>query len=563
MGKFPYSYHTFVFPFIWNDDGKISMEKFEEVLNKDFWKPTNWNTRDISKDSKEYLLDYATYQYFNNPVCDVIFGIGNDKKTPVVKNYSFNEISNKSKYIIKKDKHEYSLSINQISLSIYNTGIAVMVYETEYNPDDPEKRTMDDVRRINQLGRRISAAYLPEKGRNDVLYADYLGIRLYLKGKKQAVGKTESDDLVEYLFENDFKKDLINNKKISLNYVPKIVKGIISFSEKKCDKSKYGITSSKKPSNSKKKMFYISNILDDRMFVCCLVRDNKFAGQLKIGENINGKYEYSYETCAKDKKMNIEENIACLLYAFAFIDDGKEPSCMNREMMINILKKHVYDRWIEYGTVYCITHHSLVCVVEENLKNTQSTVINPFLTLYIKMAILVLVQRASIISFEREGAQISKGFEKKNAISNKNAKKIMSLHERYVAFKNQLLFFEVTAQEQGIELYDMMHESLYIKKETEQLESQLKNLYEASNIDQNIKTNKYLLFIAFGGLIVSLIQIFWKYLTTLLSYILELEWIQYLYSWIKIHPILLYTAFSVFIVFVFFLIVIRPIKIKL
>ena len=31
--KQPYSYHTFIFPFLWNDSGRVTREQFKKCIN--------------------------------------------------------------------------------------------------------------------------------------------------------------------------------------------------------------------------------------------------------------------------------------------------------------------------------------------------------------------------------------------------------------------------------------------------------------------------------------------------------------------------------------------------
>ena len=35
MGKKPYSYHSFLFPFIWDQDDKIERDEFEKIFEED------------------------------------------------------------------------------------------------------------------------------------------------------------------------------------------------------------------------------------------------------------------------------------------------------------------------------------------------------------------------------------------------------------------------------------------------------------------------------------------------------------------------------------------------
>lgn len=133
----PYSYHTFIFPFLWNDGGKISRKKFATCLNPgweiDFLKDA------IEPDDKEF---YDRYRYFNQAARNAMFTfLGKDGVldcNSVVWNYRFDMQSlsskdshwlrefkscdNPARYVICKGDKTYSLSINGIRMKLFNTG---------------------------------------------------------------------------------------------------------------------------------------------------------------------------------------------------------------------------------------------------------------------------------------------------------------------------------------------------------------------------------------------------------------------------------------------------------
>lgn len=86
--KMAYSYHNFIFPFIW----QLNKEKFKDITDifqsNDAWDDDDlpeaeWSQIKINeKDNVNGLnvnkLKYATYQYFKSAIRDVIFGKNND-----------------------------------------------------------------------------------------------------------------------------------------------------------------------------------------------------------------------------------------------------------------------------------------------------------------------------------------------------------------------------------------------------------------------------------------------------------------------------------------------------
>lgn len=477
---FPYSYHTFLFPFIWNDNGNVCMEEFSSILSKKHWVETSWDEEKIPKKAagrtqeqakEDYFLDYASYQYFTGAARDVVFNSRGDNVTRV---YEFNPdgrpIRNRGQYIITKsydnpEKSErFELNINGIKLNLYNTGVGIITFELEYrgikfvDGRRADSRTMDDVDKINEYGRRINYPYWPGQGKSHPLVADR--IKIILNGQKFS----------EELFLENAKtlQDRFdaNRDAVSLSFVMKPITDLLggtvtSFeTEKKSDK------------------YFIRPCIDDRMFVCCLVCDPKFAERVK--GNYSKGHEYAYLRDCDASVGHDERTVSSALYRFLFIENSV--SCNSATMRKALLRDSVYDRWINWGTVYGVTHHSLVCVT--GLPDVvEDSVINPFITTYIHMARMALVQRASLLALEAEASALAESFAPDRSVNIEQLERISKLHEKYVKSQNQILLHEVTAQEQGVELFDMLQKQLYIGRGKQELNSQLQNLYSIANIN--------------------------------------------------------------------------------
>lgn len=497
MDNLPYSYHTFIFPFVWKTNSRMEISEFEAILEKDYWISCDWEKHaikgDISMD--DALSDYASFQYFNNSICDVVYGI-TDKQNYIIKNYSFmpKKLRNKALYIIKKGTDIFKLVINEIKISIYNTGVATISYETEYFPEDENMKIIENILKINNFGRRICHPFFSKNVNVFTLNADYLGIEFF------------DDNNQKVLIEDNFKKycsellvdSNVFSKKVKLTYIPNIVKGLIAYKSIKRISSIEGMPSDKN-------VITIQPVIDDRMFVCCLIRDKEYMVEIKKSNGSSEDFKYLYEKdIFKVPKLELQHHV-CKLYSLIFVDEG-DPTCQDRNMFLKLLNKHLYTRWIEYGTIHGITQNSFMCITGEGI-DLKESVINPFLTMYVKMATLSLAQRASIISFQKQAESISRGVEKRGIIKSRKVNLILELQERYVAFKNQLLFYEVTSQEQGIELYSKLREFLFIKEQSEQLESQISSLNNIANYHQNLKTNIFVLMLTIVTIIIPLLAI--------------------------------------------------------
>lgn len=461
-----YSYHTFIFPFLWNDGGKVSRKEFEKCLNKQLWKPDIFGQyrNDEASVSSEY---YSAYQYFNNAARAVIYTFeDNDKQSVRCFRYLTEQLKSKDhniKYHIKKGDVEYILRINGIRLKLYNTGIGLLIYELE-NQNYP---LIDDINKINDLGRRISRPFYNSENSTCSLCADSISISgiTDIRGNKifsQLSGapaplnpaKTEIARIVTFLLED-------NDRKVTINKAGKKINE-----------------------------FFIEPIIDDRMFVACYINNKEFA-DLLAQRNKDGEYRYlsdAEEKSPDDRAFNISRK----LYETIFVD-GDGLSCHSREMLKRMLAENVYDRWIEFrdkgelsGTVHGISEYSMICISASLFSA------NAFLTEYIEIAMLVLAQRASLLAFERRISEVS---------SNKKGEK--ELQEQYIDFDSQYMLHEVTAQQQGIEIFNIILEKMFIKDEKADVENQIRNLFEL----KNFKSDRIMNGILFGLAVLGTIEI--------------------------------------------------------
>lgn len=474
MSELPYSYHTFLFPFIWKTNADVQLRDFERILKiGDRWIENNWEeimkSRDITVEDEKlsWFQNYQAYQYFTTAANNAIF---NADGKGVCRCYEY--AGNHGKYIIVKGNETFELTINRIRLSVYDAGIGIIIFEMENH----NYRDQDSVNKINEYGRRINFPYLMEG--SHTLCADKITIEF------DDIGiKLEED----YLYTAEHIKEHIQDPEhpISLYYVMKPIQDIL-------DGGTNQITSNPKHLNSK---FLIIPCTDDRMFVCCMVLDEKLSRELQgIGAE---RTSFLKDTDIRLKKVggsvidmsgnrhddymegwSDEETLSSRLYKLLFIE--KELSCQDNMMKYELLDNCVYRRWINMGTIYGVTHHSLIGVNNGNTGILYS-VINPFLTLYVQMAVITLAQRSVLLMLENEAASISDSFRDDADITMDELREIERLQRRYVKIQNQLLLSEITVQEQGVELYDMLRRQLYIDRNMADLDSEMNNLRDITN----------------------------------------------------------------------------------
>ena len=404
------SYHIFIYSFTFNysDFGKIL-----ENLKKHHWVELNFEEEFKSTlDKEDYFNKYAEFQYFNEQVRSILF-----HKNDVVKNFELYHNGlriNDGKYVIKKGNDIFELKIKSIKLKLFCTGSGLLIFDLANN----HKISMEDINKINEYGRRLSLPFIGVSPHP--LVSD--SIEILADG--EVIASEKFKDTIDKL--ND---DFLNEKsKVSILSKSEIVSKLLPFEY---------------------------NTSDDRMFVCCLVRNNDLSD--KTCSYLNNDYAYLND-CVNDGKTSSNE-----LYKFAFVETSL--SCQNKNMKRRKLEESIYPRWADYGTLFGMTPHSFVCLTRED-EFLEYSVINPFINIYTEILCLALVQRDSIALMINEISKMSLA----------KREDIILMEKRFFDFQRKLLLSKVTMQEQGIELFDLMRERLDILNEYKLLERKMSNI---------------------------------------------------------------------------------------
>ena len=159
-------------------------------------------------------------------------------------------------------------------------------------------------------------------------------------------------------------------------------------------------------------------------------------------------------------------------------------SCQNNDMQREIIKKATYDRWQKWSSLYGISRYSMVYLTNHDTEKNASFLFSYFETMYARMAELILVQKASLLRFSAEVTNLS----------NINAKagfsgKVSSLYKEYIRFVNQIHFREISAQDQGIEMYQKLYETMNLEKQVEKLDDEIEELYNYVSLSEDRKNN--------------------------------------------------------------------------
>lgn len=476
------SYHVFLFPFQWQYTGngfekktfedRTSLDNFETIL-----KNTRWKTRPFTPDT---ILKYNEYNYFYDFVRNILYD-NNDReqsgKESFISHYYFDIEPETLSYTIRiKNKAEtgpatweYRLLIDSIILNLYSTGVGVISFHLCNR--EVSQSSQSDILRINQYGRRLYPPFfgidpnrigtLEQFSENDF----EAGLK-FSRGKELADSITVgfdsyTEDYSEYNNSNHFQTNPFQIPKI----FSFLFEGVPFTTNKNSMDDNSGI--------------FISPLFDDRMFVICWYGNNKLAKELKKSTGID--------------KSTHEEHFAYKTddwwYQFLFVDGGFR-TCQNAEMLYRFLNKQTNARWIEFGTLFGVSRYSFVCLTQDlpTLRSNNSAfLVNHVQTMYYKMVELCLVQRACLLRFSDEVTRLSSLKVKHDADL---PEKVNNFYKQYIRFINKIHFREITAQEQGTELYNLLHEQMHLEQNVKDLDAEIEELHNYVMLLQEKKQSR-------------------------------------------------------------------------
>lgn len=480
------SRHTFLFPFRWDAEA-CSLDS----LAGEFAKSGSWLCHDMDPGEQKIFRQedvcpcgftddarkdkFAEYQYFYPAVRQAIFGMSGSVMRSFTYGHRYDHYAGATYQIVvpgekgtqerpEKPEKRYTLPLEAVRLNLYNTGIGILYFQCGIpKRGDGQALTLADIKCVNEYGRRISyATYEP--------FALARSIRVQLPAGKQ--------------FFAEFQKPVERG-----TYVPAVPLGeakgyVASFlTDILNTNGKYHFYSGVRPEKGKSNLV-ICPALDDRMYIHCLVICRELAEKAR-------------------QILDHEEGLDCQeksLYELFYVDKDGGCSCQDAGMRKQELEEVCYRRWLGYGSLYGVTHHSFMLLMNSEDEHT----INAFLNIYCQLSCLCIAQKASLISLQAQMAAIAEGLEsgRKNVNMRKSAE-LAQLQERYVAFSNQLDFYSVTEQYQGVELYDRLRQQLYIPQARENLITQIERLYETAAVNRDYAFGKWALILAIVSLVAS------------------------------------------------------------
>ncbi|SEJ81801.1 CorA-like Mg2+ transporter protein [Cyclobacterium xiamenense] len=486
-----YSYHVFLFPFKWQHqeldpeadlDAKFNLSDFRKKIG------APWIRKEYKLDSFERFNEF---DYFYGHVREILYDLDidlSDESTQGNKElinhfeYQLPEEECELHYCIQlSDETRFFLRIDSILLNIYSTGTAILSFHLRnFTYRDP-----GDILKINQFGRRLYPPFYDLESGSAIF-----GTKDRTKSES-ALNKTKAYELPDKiwlgakgtspnpnsLLVEDFSGYLtIETIKNGPFRIPAFVKGLFEKDFLK----EYSSVNKSRGNTIKGKGILIHPILDSRMFVVSWFADDTLINAL----------------IAANKGEKSVKKLEEWWYKYVFVDGGSM-TCQDQEMREQLLKTATYNRWIDWGTVFGISRYSLVMLTSTGV---DSFLIRHLQTMYYKMAELCQVQRATILNYADEVTHVSHLLlEKKQR--QRTLEKIATLYKKYLVFINKIYFKEVTAQEQGIEMYDLLQQQMRIPEDVFSLDKQIEELHNYSSFEKNEHNNDLLTKITIIGAI--------------------------------------------------------------
>ena len=493
-----YSYHIFLFPFRWRNWTSNSNTSLEENFKLETFKNhllgrgnKDWIQRSFELNHFDH---YNEYNYFYEYVREILYDLGEGLKTSktkkndqLISHFEYQLPENGRLFYnikLKGDGKLYHLEIDSILLNIYSTGTGVLSFHLRNHL----YHNQDDILKINKFGRRLFVPFFDLKP--DSIYTgneDATNKELLLCSTKNFeipdaiwIGQKEIPDKEDKLFE-DFNKYLDEETfKHGPFVLPHFIEGLFPNDFFIVHEKKAG-QQTQKDGNS----VYLRPVLDDRMFVVSWYGNNQLAKDLgkiskqpdliidgtNIKDNRNNKNYYSYETSN---------------WWYSYIYNDTSPMHTNKFQKQELLKNQTYSRWVEWKTLYGISRYSMVMLTGD-FSDTPTYLVRHLQSMYYKMAELCLLQRATVLNFSHEATTVA------DLINNKDntvIERIENLYKHYLLFINKIYFREITAQEQGIEIYDMMQNSMRIPQEVKGLDYEIDEINRFASMLHDITEQK-------------------------------------------------------------------------
>lgn len=458
-----HSIHTFMFPFQWdylsrNPKNNIAYNDRTRLSDFDRLFSANSCLKKVKFQVNDSAEKYSEYTYFYPFVRKALYHTKDDDFMLYYELEEEGGVYNIEYKLKTGGNRTLSLTLDSICMHVFDTGVGVLSFNlSNYNYPDKE-----DILIINDYGRRIYPQYLSEEDcKTKYVKQSFLADKIY----GHLGGLSFEDNFEQY-------ENPIENNACFLP--PQHIRNIFGYSINN-RVGDYEMDFVFRSDDERKNVIRIRQITDDRMFFLCYYNNRDLVNSMATKDNLFSEFSYEFE-------------LNDFWYSFVY-GDGKYASVAEDRFQQEQILKQTYTRWLDNhrkdtttdGVLFGVTKDSFVCLGAWNILEGH------MLTMYYQMAVLCLVQRASVLRFSYEITQITHSiFNKKMDLS----KQIKELYENYIIFLNRIYFREVTSQIQGIELYSMFQAAMNLEKEVKDLDGEIQELFEYQNMQEQRRLNR-------------------------------------------------------------------------
>ncbi|MEZ4773695.1 MAG: hypothetical protein R3D00_10980 [Bacteroidia bacterium] len=476
-----YSNHIFLFPFKWYpvSPENFHLETYIQGLKENETPLGKLEPFSFEADNPKA---YNEFTYFYDFAGEALYDQGNDLKAylkgqeptsygeispelffHLQHNLEHREIPTYYSFKVKGVEEPYHLRIDSILVNFYEMGVGVLSFHL-INDKYP---VAADILKINQFGRRLFPQFItfglnPLLDVQDTLLPEWMCIQKFAGHSEYRQIEESYDNFSRYA-------DIERKVKKNPFMVPRIFNAIFPK----------GAIQGLNDEDALPSGIRIYPVLDDRMFVVSWYKPDESVPKDLFTKRIDFAIKETYSDAARD-----------FWYQYIYIDhDG--PTSVNDRFTTDLLEQATYTRWSGYRSLFGVTRYSLMALSGFDPLQVHME------TIYFRMAELCLVQRAMILRFSDEATNLSR--KKLGKISKQELRRLEELHQNYLRFINKIYFREITAQDQGIEMYDKLQQTLRLPQQVKDLEGEIATLYQYGQLVQEDRRNKQLDLIAWVG----------------------------------------------------------------
>ena len=425
----PQKFHAFfMFPFRFHD--KFNLKKLKKIF-------VEQNKKWIHQPYKiAEGMQYNEYLYFYPHIRKVLFS--NVQNSSNRENRAFFRFKKDEEitYTVYQDVHDFKLSlpVGEIYLHLFENGTAILAIEILV---EQPAQNLKQLLQFLDYGRRLYVPFINRDAK--ILNSKKIYGAFYNKDDvyKDAIAATQCASKIVLKVNGkekitDFRKQFnFDNKHPDKHYLSHIIRWLLESDNICYEKGHY------------------HPIVDDRMYTHAyydIYKTDEFNGNDKFLKDVKKYFEHDFS------KAKINEGVKSL-YQMIFIDSNL-PTIANNPMFKELLDKSIYKRWIDWGTIYGFSRYSSV-IISDSRKDAAPFIQVHFETMYYQIALLLFFYRGSLLSFFHRAVKIAEKIEKSKPI-----KELQRLQEDFILFENKYWFKEVTAQDQGIEIFDLWEKQM-------------------------------------------------------------------------------------------------------